>query len=50
VLHPDEIERGDWFTPDYIDMWMEKKPKEFARALLLIWKLGNFGGAQKSQK
>jgi isopentenyl-diphosphate delta-isomerase type 1 len=37
-LHPEEIERGDWFEPDEVTDWMSKRPNEFASALLLIWK------------
>jgi len=36
-LHPEEIERGDWFTPSEIALWMAKRPEDFASALLLIW-------------
>jgi len=36
-LHPEEIERGDWFTTSEISQWMEEKPGEFASALLLLW-------------
>jgi isopentenyldiphosphate isomerase len=39
TLHPDEIETGGWFTPARVTAWMAERPKEFARALLLIWKL-----------
>jgi len=37
-LHPEEIERGDWFEPGKVTSWMRKKPEEFASALLVIWK------------
>ena len=37
-LHPEEIEKGDWFTPATISKWMEEKPGDFASALILIWK------------
>jgi isopentenyldiphosphate isomerase len=36
-LHPDEIERGGWFTPDKISSWMAEKPEDFASAFGLIW-------------
>ncbi len=39
TLHPEEIERGGWFTPDEVTRWMADRPHDFARALLLIWKL-----------
>jgi len=37
TLHPDEIERGDWFAPDQINKWLAERPEEFARAFGLIW-------------
>ena len=37
-LHPDEIERGDWFEPDDVTRWMKERPHDFASALLVIWK------------
>jgi isopentenyldiphosphate isomerase len=37
VLHPEEIETGDWFKPEAISQWMAKRPDDFARALILIW-------------
>jgi isopentenyl-diphosphate delta-isomerase type 1 len=37
-LHPDEIERGDWFEREEVTRWMKERPEEFASALLVIWK------------
>ena len=37
ALQPDEIERGDWFTPEQVTRWMAQRPQDFASALLLIW-------------
>jgi hypothetical protein len=37
-LDPDEIERGGWFTPEAVTRWMEERPRDFASALLVIWK------------
>ena len=37
-LHPEEIERGDWFDPAEVTRWMKERPHDFASALLLIWK------------
>ena len=37
-LHPDEIERGDWFEREEVTRWMYERPEEFASALLVIWK------------
>jgi hypothetical protein len=39
TLHPDEIERGDWFAPEEITRWVGERPREFARAFQLIWGL-----------
>lgn len=39
TLHPEEIERGGWFTPESVTRWMAERPADFASALLLIWKL-----------
>ena len=36
-LHPEEIERGDWFAPAEVTRWMAERPQDFASALLLIW-------------
>jgi isopentenyldiphosphate isomerase len=37
-LDPDEIERGGWFAPEAVTRWMEERPRDFASALLVIWK------------
>jgi isopentenyl-diphosphate Delta-isomerase len=37
-LHPEEIERGGWFTPAEVDSWAAKAPDEFASGFLLIWR------------
>jgi isopentenyldiphosphate isomerase len=36
-LHPDEIERGDWFDPGRVDAWIAESPEDFASAFRLIW-------------
>ena len=38
VLHPQEIETGGWFAPEFVTQWVAAKPEEFARAFVLIWK------------
>jgi isopentenyldiphosphate isomerase len=41
VLHPEEIDQGEWFAPAAVTEWMNTKPGEFAPALLALWrKLG----------
>ena len=37
TLHPDEIESGDWFAPEAVTKWVAEKPRDFARAFVLIW-------------
>ncbi len=37
TLHPDEIERGDWFTPEEVDRWLKLRAGEIAPALALLW-------------
>jgi isopentenyldiphosphate isomerase len=37
-LNADEIEQGGWFAPAEVTRWMEERPREFASALLLIWR------------
>ena len=38
-LHPQEIERGEWFAPEFVTKWVAEKPQDFANAFVLIWKL-----------
>lgn len=37
VLNRDEIDRGDWFSPEKVSRWIAEKPEEFATAFLFIW-------------
>ena len=37
TLHPDEIERGDWFTPTDVARWIRAKPDDFAPEFVVIW-------------
>ena len=39
TLHPQEIETGDWFTPEAVTKWTTEKPQDFASAFVLIWKM-----------
>jgi len=38
VLHPDEIERGEWFESVHVTRWVESRPEDFAGAFVIIWK------------
>jgi isopentenyl-diphosphate delta-isomerase type 1 len=37
-LHPEEIERGEWFAPEHIAQWIQRAPQDFAPAFVLIWR------------
>ena len=45
VLHPEEIERGEWFTRVQVTDWVEKRPQDFATGFILIWKNLTASGA-----
>ena len=36
-LHPEEIDRGDWFAPHALNRWISEKPGEFASGFVRIW-------------
>jgi isopentenyldiphosphate isomerase len=38
VLHPEEIECGDWFAPERVTAWVRERPEDFASGFILIWK------------
>jgi isopentenyldiphosphate isomerase len=46
TLHPDEIERGGWFTPAEVSRWIAEKPGDFAAAFVLIWNRWSKEGRQ----
>jgi isopentenyldiphosphate isomerase len=37
VLHPEEIERGEWFTPARVNDLIQRQPGDFASGFVLIW-------------
>lgn len=37
-LHPEEIERGDWFDAGRLSQWITERPDDFATAFVVIWK------------
>lgn len=39
VLQPEEIDRGEWFSPEVITAWIDRRPADFARAFVLVWSL-----------
>jgi 16S rRNA (adenine1518-N6/adenine1519-N6)-dimethyltransferase len=38
TLHPEEIERGAWFTRTEVNHWLARTPGDFAPCFALIWK------------
>jgi isopentenyl-diphosphate Delta-isomerase len=38
TLHPDEIETGGWFAPEFVTQWVAEKPEDFASGFRLLWK------------
>ena len=38
TLHPEEIERGDWFAPERVTQWTDERPQDFAPAFVLLWR------------
>lgn len=38
TLHPEEIERGDWFAAGRVTEWVSERPQDFAPAFVLLWK------------
>src|SRR5580658_4728966 len=37
VLHPEEIERGQWFTRSHVNELTARQPGDFATGFVLIW-------------
>jgi len=37
TLHPEEIECGEWFTPERITEWIGERPGDFAPAFTYLW-------------
>jgi isopentenyl-diphosphate Delta-isomerase len=44
VLHPAEIERGDWFTTEEVTRGMAERSKEFTKPFRVIWARVMAGG------
>jgi isopentenyldiphosphate isomerase len=38
TLHPEEIERGEWFEPERVTEWVARQPEDFAGAFVVIWR------------
>lgn len=38
TLHPEEIERGEWFSPEAVTRFLEERPDDFAPAFDLLWR------------
>ena len=37
VLHPEEIETGDWFSPAEVARWLAERPQDFCPSFKLLW-------------
>ena len=37
TLHPEEIERGDWFAAAKVTRWIAERPQDLAPAFAFIW-------------
>jgi isopentenyl-diphosphate Delta-isomerase len=37
-LHPEEIERGEWFSPEQVNEALKTRPSEFASAFVRLWR------------
>ena len=44
ALQASEIDRGEWFHPEVVDGWIERRPVDFADAFILVWKQFRRGG------
>ncbi|HWD19875.1 MAG TPA: NUDIX domain-containing protein [Verrucomicrobiae bacterium] len=38
TLHPEEIEKGGWFSPMEIDAWVARREDDFAPGFVKIWR------------
>lgn len=38
VLQESEVDRGEWFTPEVVTSWIERRPADFADAFVLVWR------------
>ena len=43
-LHPDEIERGEWFALEAVSNWVASRPRDFASAFRLVWETAKKSG------
>jgi isopentenyldiphosphate isomerase len=39
ILHPQEVECGGWFSPEHVDRWIVERPRDFATAFILLWRM-----------
>lgn len=37
-LNVEEVEAGDWFSPQFVTDWIQAKPNDFAPSLVCIWR------------
>jgi isopentenyl-diphosphate delta-isomerase type 1 len=37
TLHPEEIDRGEWFEPEEVTRWLRQDPGDFASGFRVLW-------------
>jgi len=47
TLHPEEIERGEWFPKERVTQWVCERPQDFAPAFVLLWTKFQSGTSQR---
>jgi 16S rRNA (adenine1518-N6/adenine1519-N6)-dimethyltransferase len=48
-LQTEEIERGEWFHPNVVTGWVDRRPEDFASGFVLIWRRLLEGSAPASR-
>ncbi len=38
VLQTSEVDRAEWFAPEVVTSWVERRPEDFAPSFVLIWR------------
>ena len=44
-IHGKEVDSGRWFSPDFIEEWIEKRPQDFATGFITCFRAWRSGGA-----
>lgn len=38
ILQASEVDRADWFAPEVVTSWIDRRPGDFASAFIVIWR------------